>query len=1080
MINKCNLIKWLAVIAVLLTVVDVFGQTLDLSKLETMKPREIGPAGMSGRVTAIDVVTKHPEVMLAGTASGGLWKSVNAGVDWKPVFEKEKVSSIGAVAIQQSNPDVIWVGTGEGNPRNSVTGGGGVYKSLDGGNTWIPLGLEGTRNVHRIIIHPNEPNTVYVGAIGSSWGEHAERGLFKTTDGGKSWNKILYENPRTGVADMVMDPSNPNKIIVAMWEHQRKPWTFNSGGPGSGVHITVDGGETWKKITEKEGFPKGELGRVGLAIAPSEPNRVYALVESKKNALYRSDDGGVSWSKINDGNDIGDRPFYYSEIIVDPKNENRLYTLFSMINVSEDGGKSFNSLVNYSQIHPDHHAFWIHPENSDFMIDGNDGGMNITHDRGKTWRFVDNIPVAQFYHINADMDYPYNVYGGMQDNGSWAGPAYVLRNQGIRNSYWQEVMFGDGFDVVPDPDDSRFGYAMSQQGNVGRYDLETGRVNFIQPTHPDADTQLRFNWNAAIAQDPFDNSTIYYGSQFVHKSLDKGKTWEIISKDLTTNDPEKQKQHLSGGLTLDATGAENYTTIIAIEPSPVKKDVIWVGTDDGKLQLTQDGGKTWTELSGNTNMPKGAWIPQIRASKYNAGEAYVVVNNYRLFDFKPYLFRTRDFGKTWENLVNENSISGFLHAVVQDPIEKNLLFLGSENGLYVSVDEGKNWTKWTNGYPTVPTLDLVIHPREHDLVIGTFGRAAWILDDIRPLREIAGQGGHLLNKVVHVYSPPVAIISESQQPEGARFPGNEMFQGENRPSGAQISYSINRTPPPPPVVASTKKGKKGKEPEPAAVVENKDKPKADSVFVDILNAQAEVIRTIKFKAPEKDGLYKIYWRMDEKGAPRPSRRAGGGNRRFEPGGVTVLPGTYQVKVSFGGETAQTQIEVKADPRVQYAPNELKAKYDALKELEELSTNLTKATKSLSESLKIVNEYSGKLKDKKGDEFKAAKDLNKGTKEKIDLLLDEVFGKESDVQGIFRSPDPTVTTYLFRASRYIDSCEGVPGSTEQRLMKQAEEKVNAVIEKINEFFANDWSAYKTEMLKLDLNPFEEYEPVPVKK
>lgn len=619
--------KNLVLVWMMITSVTLFSQDFSMEVVKGMQPRSIGPGGMSGRVTAIDVVHSNPEIMYVGTASGGLWKSSSGGVTWHPIFDKEVTASIGAVAIQQSNPSVIWVGTGEGNPRNSLNGGYGIYKSLDGGRSWKSMGLENTRHIHRVVIDPTNPNTVYAAAIGSPWGNHPERGVYKTTDGGNTWNLILHTNTSSGAADLIMDPTNPNKLIAAMWEHKRDPWFFNSGGQGSGLYITHDGGNNWKKITDKEGLPEGELGRIGIAIAPSKPAIIYALIEAKKNALYKSEDGGFSWKMINDKGEIGDRPFYYSEIYVDPQNENRLYSIFTYVNVSQDGGKSFEMLMPAygvsNGVHPDHHAWWIHPENGNFMIDGNDGGMNITYDGGKTWRFIGNLPVAQYYHINTDNEYPYNVYGGMQDNGSWRGPAYVWKAQGIRNSYWQEISFGDGFDVVPDKDDSRYGYTMSQQGNVQRYDHVTGNNYGVKPTHPDPKVYLRYNWNSAIGQDPFNNSTVYFGSQFVHKSTDKGLTWKIISPDLTTNDPEKQKQSESGGLTMDATGAENHCTILVIEPSPIEEGMLWVGTDDGQVQITKDGGVTWSNVtSAIKGMPKGAWIPQIKASNKNKEKLY--------------------------------------------------------------------------------------------------------------------------------------------------------------------------------------------------------------------------------------------------------------------------------------------------------------------------------------------------------------------------------------------------------------------------------------------------------------------------
>ncbi|MDH5598634.1 MAG: hypothetical protein OEY34_05895, partial [Cyclobacteriaceae bacterium] len=894
------------------------------------------------------------------------------------------------------------------------------------------MGLEKTRNIHRIIIHKDNPDIVYVGAIGSSWGEHPERGVYKTTDGGKSWSKILYVNEKTGIGDLIVDPSNPNKLIAAMWEHRRKPWTFHSGGPGSGLYITVDGGENWKKITSKEGLPEGDLGRIGLAIATNKPEIIYALVESKKNALYKSEDGGDSWKMINNKDDIGNRPFYYSDIFVDPKNENRVYSIFSLVNISEDGGKSFRTLLPYFRVHPDHHAWYIHPENPDYIIDGNDGGLNISRDGGKTWRFAENIPVAQYYHINVDMEFPYNVYGGMQDNGSWAGPAYVLKSQGIRNSYWQEVMFGDGFDVVPDPDDSRYGYAMSQMGNVGRYDRLTGHAKTIRPTHPDANVNLRFNWNSAIAQDPFNNSIIYYGSQFVHKSTDKGNTWTVISPDLTTNNPEKQKQHISGGLTYDATGAENHCSILAITPSPVQKGLIWAGTDDGNVQLTKDGGKTWNKIT-IPGMPSESWVAQIKASTHNAGEAFVVVNNYRNFDFKPYLFKTSNFGQTWVNLVDESKVWGYTLSVVQDFEQPNLLFLGTEYGLYVSIDGGNAWTKWTNGYPTVSTMDLAIHPREGDLVIGTFGRAAYVMDDIRPLREIAAKGSKAINKKVHIYNPPEATITLNQQPEGSRFAADGIFQGENRPHGAMITYSINK-----PAKKETKendtasevKNKKSKKktatPEPVVPPSSNDKSvKYDSIKLEIYNSRGEIIRTLYEKAPESNGLHRMYWGLDEKGSSRVSREEPRSRANYEPSGVTVLPGEYKLKIYFGDAIDSTLIKVRFDPRVSMSNEILLAQYNLLKKSEAYINTAAEATERLRNSLKILNDYEKSLKEKEGDTYKELLNKTKAIKDSVNVLFDEIIGKEPKGQGIIRDPEPSPVSYFYRLNYYIGSSLDMP-------------------------------------------------------
>ena len=1039
---------------------------MDLVK--NMKLRNIGPGGMSGRVTAIDAVHSNPDIMYVGTASGGLWKSTSGGIKWTPIFDKELTSSIGSVAIQQSNPSVIWVGTGEGNPRNSLNGGFGIYKSLDAGRSWTSMGLEKTRHIHRVVIDTTNPNIVYVAAIGSPWGEHSERGVYKTTNGGETWEKILFANNKTGAADLVMDPTNPNKLIATLWEHKREPWFFNSGGEGSGLHITHDGGKTWKKMTEKEGFPKGNLGRIGVAIARNKPNIVYALVEAKKNALYKSEDGGFNWKKINDKSDIGNRPFYYSEIYVDPQNENRVYSVFTYINVSEDGGKNFKQLMPAygvsNGVHPDHHAWWIHPENGNFMIDGNDGGMNITKDGGKSWRFIGNMPVAQFYHINVDNEFPYNVYGGMQDNGSWRGPAYVWKAQGIRNSYWQEISFGDGFDVIPDRDDSRYGWTMSQQGYVSRYDWQTGNNYGVQPTHPDAEVLLRFNWNSAINIDPFNNNTVYFGSQFVHKSNDKGDTWSIISPDLTTNDPEKQKQRDSGGITIDATGAENHCTILVIEPSPLEQDMLWVGTDDGRVHVTQNGGNSWNDVSKNLKgLPTGSWIVQIKASNKNEGEALLVANDYRRFNYEPYAYRTKNYGKSWERIVDANYVKSYTLSIIEDLEEPNLMFLGTDDGLYISTNAGEQWTKWTQGFPTVPVKDLVIHPREHDLVIGTFGRAAWVLDDLRPLRAIAKN--EIANKKLELFTPPTAYQAAYQQASGSRFGGDAMYSGDNRGSGAQFKYYVK--------VEKLQKKEEEKneedEKEQETAEENKNEIKWDSITMKIYNKD-KLIRTVKRKTPDSTGIYNWTWYMREKGVDYPSKSFR--KRKSEPSGVSVKPGTYRAVMHYGNLASEEFINVNEDPRIEVSKSNTDAVYSALKEVEALRQTMADATQQLAESKKIAEKYKKDLsaldKKKYKKEIKASKDLIK----KIDDLFVLYFGKVDKRQGITRSNLPTVNSRIGKASSYIGSRQHGVTSTETTLLNHAKTYLNDALTKTNTFFEKDWKSYRAEIETLNISEFKE--------
>ncbi len=1042
---------------------EISAQQLDMELLKGMEPRNVGPAGMSGRITAIDVVESNNDIMYAGSASGGVWKSVTGGITWEPIFDDYGAASIGAIDIHQKNPSIVWVGTGEGNPRNSQSSGAGIYKSIDGGRSFELMGLEGTRNIHRVIIHPENPDVVYVGAQGSAWGDSETRGVYKTTDGGETWEKILYVNSRTGIGDMVMDPENPNKIFAAMWEFRRWPWFFESGGEGSGLYMTLDGGETWKELTSEDGLPEGELGRMGIAIAPSNTNVVYAHVESKKNGIYRSEDGGYTWElrqTVEKDPQVGNRPFYYAEIYVDPFNENTVYSIYTYISKSTDGGRSFESLYPYyNWVHPDHHALWLSHDNPGFMIDGNDGGLNITYDGGDTWRFINNIPVGQFYHVNVDNRIPYNIYGGMQDNGSWQGPAYVWRSGGIRNAYWEELFFGDGFDVMMDQSDDRYIFAMSQQGNIGRVDLETGAGRYVRPTHPDGD-ELRFNWNAPVNFDPFDEETIYFGSQYVHKSDDRGESWTIISPDLTTNDTTKQKQHESGGITMDATGAENFTTLLAIEPSSLEEGLIWTGSDDGKIHITRNGGQDWTDVTKNVKgVPSGSYVAQVKASKYNAGEAVAVINNYRRDDWGVYVMRTTDYGRKWTNIAKDKGLEGYALSFVQDPEEPNLMFIGTEFGLYVSIDGGDNWTKWTNGYPTVSTYDMVIHPREHDLVIGTFGRAFWVLDDIRPLRDLAKNGADQLEKAIRVFPAPDAYHAEWRQARGMRFSADGVFSGDNRPSGARLTYSVN----------SEMLEKEGDD-------EKKKSDKKEKVTIEIFDSSGEKIRTLE-RTPEQDGINRTTWGLNKAGMRGASRRKARPNAP-EPSGGDVLPGTYKVKFTYGDFSDSTMVNVKTDPRIEVSMSALKASGELRDDIMKLNATLAKGTDQLIEAKEIVETYESlaKADSRDKEELKEINEANKEVKKKIDDLMNMVFGKPDERQGITRNPEPTTMQAIFAPFRYLGSDYDGPGKTEENLMRLAEEEVDKALSEINAFFEEDWSNYQQKMEAADFKLFKDFETV----
>ena len=1001
---------------------------------KNLKARNIGPAGMSGRVTAIDAVHSNPDIIYIGAASGGVWKTTNGGASWTPIFDDQPTQNIGAIAIQQSNPNVIWVGTGEGNPRNSVSLGEGMYKSIDGGKSWKLMGLQKTMNIHRILIDPTDPNTVYAGAIGNPFAAHPERGVYKTTDGGDTWKLILHTNDSTGVADMVMDPSNPNKLLVCMWQHNRTPWSFFSGGKGSGFYSTWDGGKNWKKLGKAEGLPD-TTGRIGIAIAPSDPDVIYAMVEATKNGLYRSEDGGMKWTLVNsDPQWVTNRPFYFQDIMVDPQNENRLYNIYQMIAQSDDGGKSFRIIIPYDGVHPDHHAWWIHPKDPSFIINGNDGGIAISRDRGRSWQFDEKLPLGQFYHINVDNEIPYNVMGGLQDNGSWHGPAYVWADGGIRNSYWKSVGGGDGFDVAPDPSDSKWVYSMSQGGNLGRMNIQTGERWSIRPPMPDPNTRIRFNWNAALAQDPFDANTIYYGSQFVHKSTNKGAQWTIISGDLTTNDPAKQKQDENGGLTIDITNAENHCTIVAIEPSKKEKDVLWVGTDDGQLQLTRDGGKTWTNLTANIKgLPKGAWIPQIRTSRYNAGEVFVIANDYRRGDMGTYIFRSTDYGKTWVNMMaGKNNVKGYALCVLQDPVQPNLLFAGTENGLWVSFDNGNSFQQFTNNYPSVSTYDLAIQEREADLVIATFGRALYILDDIRPLRAIAANKGMLADKKLSTYESPIAYQAFETGPPGIEYSTYGLYAADNRGSDASINFFVRN---------------------------DKVKPSKgnDSVTVKIYNAANEAIRTYKAKADT--GFNRITWNFTTKGirqpgSPKPRRGAA------EPGGgMRAAPGMYKAVVSMGDVADSSMLNVQYDPRVKFDEAVYNAQKVMLQRLWQTSERLTAAMDRLTEMEDITRKLDGQLRDVEGKQADSLRKTNKAMQDSIKAIREFINGKRQEKQGYGTAYQLTVMTKLREPQQLILGKRSIPGAQEEKALEVAAAMVQQAVDKVNALSNGAWKNYR---------------------
>ncbi|MEM7050226.1 MAG: hypothetical protein AAF604_11240 [Acidobacteriota bacterium] len=1055
----------------------------------SMEARSIGPATMSGRVAAVDA-TAGGATIFVGAATGGVWRSRDHGLTWEPVFDDQPVASIGAVAIDPSSPERIWVGTGEGNPRNSTSVGAGLFRSDDGGETWRSVGLEASERIHRVIVDPTDPDTAWVAALGQAWGENPERGVFKTTDGGETWRKVLYVDERTGCADLVIDPNNPRKLLAAMWDYRRWPWSFRSGGPGSGLYLSRDGGESWQELTPEDGLPKGDLGRIGLAISASHPEIVYALIENEGDlALYRSDDGGSSWAERSTHSLVGNRPFYYADIRVDPQDPDRVYSLWSAVSVSNDGGKEFEILVPFRAVHPDHHALWIDAANPDLLINGNDGGIAISRDRGATWRYVANLPLAQFYHLRVDQERPYNVYGGMQDNGSWRGPSEVWENGGIRNHHWQEVAFGDGFDTVPMADDPERGYAMSQEGFLRRWDVASGARQDIRPAPTPEGADLRFNWSAAIALDPFDPAVVYYGSQFVHKSTDRGDSWTVISDDLTSNRPEWQRQAEAGGLTLDVTGAENFTSLVALAPSPLERGVLWAGSDDGRVHVTRDGGATWTSVEDNLRgVPANTWVPHIAPSPHAADTAFVVFDDHRRSNWTPYAFRVSDYGQRWQRLATDG-VEGYALVIEQDPVDPDLLFLGTEFGLWFSLDGGESWLRWTHGLPTVSVMDLVIHPRDHDLILGTHGRAAYIIDDLRPLRGLTRE---VLESPLHLFAIAPAQQHVISQTGSSRFAGDGEFRGQNPPYGALINFSLTGEDLPYPDEERDKERRRQKREEEESrqakaeeaasddeqseddEAGSKGEPKAE---IRVYDSSGERLRT--FEVAVHRGLNRAVWNLRRDAFESPPR--GDGPSWGDSSGPEVLPGSYRVVVTHGEQRAEGTVEVLADPRHRISDQDRRLKEAAVQRAGALQERLTKAIVGLREVRQTARDIASEMGEKvkkeehrgdghRGDgsqEDSPEKALAKQARKLASAIdeLEETLWQPPEAKGIH--PGNTPWSRVSEASWLLGASKEKPTAAQQAYLERAAAQVDESLAGVATFIADQVEPFREAVRALGL-------------
>jgi photosystem II stability/assembly factor-like uncharacterized protein len=872
---------------------------IESSTLGGLRARSIGPAAMGGRISAIDGVGDSPATVYAGAASGGVWKSTDGAITFKPVFD-DNTQSIGAVAIDPSTPANVWVGTGESWMRNSVSVGTGVYRSTDAGATWNNAGLTDTEHIARIAVDAKNGETAYVCATGHAWNANEERGVFKTTDGGKTWKKILYVDANTGCSDLSLDPQMPNVVIAGMWQFRRQPDFFNSGGPGSGLYKSTDGGEHWTKLGAANGIPAGNLGRIAVAQAPSRPSVVYALIEAKKTALYRSDDLGEHFREVNDSFNVAVRPFYFARVVVDPLDYNRVYKPGLSLGYSVDGGKTFTGGLGGGSVHGDHHALWINPKDTTQMLLGTDGGLYESRDRAQHFRHVDVLPVSQFYHVAYDMDQPYNVYGGLQDNGSWMAPSTATG--GVANRHWRNLGGGDGFAVVPDPADSDFIYLESQGGRIVRVRRSTGENREISPYAQEGEGKLRFNWNTPIVASPTQKGVVYLGAQVLFRSDNRGDSWTRISPDLTTNDQSHQKQLESGGLSIDNSSAENYTTIITISESPKNPSVIWVGTDDGNLQVTRDGGKTWTNVAGNLpGIPKKTWVSGVEAGHFDDNTAYATLDGHRTGDMKPYVFRTTDGGKSWTPLATDD-VHGFAQCVREDLVNPKLLFLGTEQGLFVSLDGGTGWAQFKEKLPSVAVDDMTIHRRDGDLILATHGRGIWIIDDLTPLRALSGEA--LQKDVVMLPSRPAPLVIETGE---QRADGDADYQEGEISESASISYYLRKRH----IVGESR--------------------------VEVYDANNTLVATLP--AGKRKGINRVEWPMRLK-APRMP----GGNSLVQSGGTMVGPrmpaGEYTVKLIKGNDTYPSKVELVSDPRALYTAEERALQQKTVRHLFEMQENFT--------------------------------------------------------------------------------------------------------------------------------------------
>jgi photosystem II stability/assembly factor-like uncharacterized protein len=992
------------------------GQTKVDAALKNLQWRAIGPANMGGRIDDFAVVETNPTTWYVGVATGGVWKTTNNGTTFDPIFDDQSNTSIGDICIASSDPNIIWVGTGEPNNRQSSSWGDGVYRSLDGGKSWQNMGLRDSKHIARIVIDPRDPNIVYVAALGHLWGANKERGVYKTTDGGKTWSPSLFINEDTGATDIAMDPQSSSTLYAAVYQRRRVPWGFNGGGQGSGLYKTIDGGATWKKLTK--GLPtEGPTGRIGIDIYRSNPSVVYAVIENAKGGTFRSDDRGETWVKMSDTNH---RPMYYSQIRIDPNNDQRLWMCGAPMLISDDGGKTFTQTL-VTRIHGDYHGLWIDPANSNHVLAGSDGGIHQSYDRGRTWDHLNTIPLGQFYEISLDNQKPYMVYGGLQDNGSWAGPSGTLNVDGISNDEWFRTGGGDGFYSVVDPTDSNIIYVESQNGSVSRLELKTSERRLIRPQSPKGEPEYRFDWNSPIVISSFNHSTIYFGGNRVFRSTNRGDTW-TRSNELTNNE-DRDKKPIMGALPDKTTlsrhdGQETFGQVVTLAESPIKEGLLYAGTDDGNLQVSRDSGATWKNITSRVpGLPKNAYVSRVVPSRYGEGTLYATFDNHRSDDYNTYVFVSTDYGESWKSLKSDLPAGTTCRVIREHPRNQNLLFLGTEFGAFVSFDRGARWTRLKGNLPMVRVDDIQIHPRDNDLVLGTHGRSVWILDDIGSLEKMSDE---VMNSEVTLFDIKPATHYRLYNRGG--ITGHKVFAAPNPPYGAVINYYL------------------------------KDKSK-DDVKVTITDKSSKMVRELK--GLNDAGLNRLVWdlRMTAPVAPeggQPGGGGGGGGFGFGPRGPRVQPGEYTITIAAAGKQATKTVRVEEDPRIQISDADRAKLVEAqmkLYAMQRATGNVRRALEGLRNQLNVLQESLKKTPNVSGEVSGAVKSVAD--------QVDDLYRKTVNVPDTTGNAGPAlpdaprpIQNRIGGLANGLDGYTALPTADETQRIDELSGELRTLVEQVN--------------------------------